>query len=94
MSLTEWLQKSRFTVVAVDPARGRVRLKGGPESEAETCSDLHCSPRTLVVADDATDARLETLNPGDIVRVQARGGRARKIVVLRRVWDELTSPEL
>lgn len=90
-SLTEWLEQSRLTVVAVDPVRGHVRVKGG--SDADMCSDLSCSERTVVVADDVTDARLDTLNPGDIVRVEADRGRARKIVVLRRVWEELTSPE-
>jgi len=35
-----------------------------------------------------------TLNPGDIVKLDSSGGRPDRIVVVRRVWEELTSPEL
>jgi hypothetical protein len=33
------------------------------------------------------------LNPGDIIRLDQQTGRPDRIVVVRRVWDELTSPE-
>jgi len=49
---------------------------------------------TVVVTDDETHATLDTLNPGDIVKVEGTPGQPQRIVVLRRVWDELTSPEL
>ena len=88
-SLTEWLQHSRLVIVGVDPATHRVRVK----SEAEACSDLSCSEHTLVVTDDGTAANLANLNPGDIVRVEESAGRPERIVVVRRVWEELTSPE-
>ena len=38
-------------------------------------------------------AGLDALQPGDIIRVDREPGRQDKIVVVRRVWDELTSPE-
>jgi hypothetical protein len=88
-SLTEWLQHSRVVVVGVDPASRRVRIK----SEAEACTDLSCSERTLVVTDDGAVANLAALNPGDIVRIEESAGRPERIVVVRRVWEELTSPE-
>jgi len=88
-SLTDWLQQSRVVVVAVDVAAHRVRVK----SEAEACTDLSCSERTLVVTDEDQAAGLAALNPGDIVRVEERSGRPERIVVVRRVWEELTSPE-
>ena len=88
-SLTDWLQQSRFVVVAVDPAQRSVRIKG----HADACTDLSCSERTVVVSDDGTAPDLTTLNAGDIVKVEASAGRAERIVVVRRVWEELTSPE-
>ena len=88
-SLTDWLQQSRLIVVGVDPQRGRLRVKG----EADTCTDLTCSERTLVVTDEGEGPSLAALNAGDIVKIEERAGKAQRIVVVRRVWDELTSPE-
>ena len=89
-SLTDWLQQSRVVVVAVDPEQHRVRVRG----EGDTCSDLACADTTLVLTDDGP-AGLETLNAGDIIRVEpsTMPGAAGRIVVVRRVWEELTSPE-
>ncbi len=89
-SLTEWLRDSRVMVVEVDKDKGRLRVKG----DADVCSDISCSEGTVVVTDDEAHATLDTLNPGDIVRVESTAGQPRRIVVLRRVWEELTSPEL
>ena len=89
-SLTEWLRDSRVMVVEVDRGKGRLRVKG----DADACSDISCSEGTVVVTDDEAHATLDTLNPGDIVRVESTPGQPRRIVVLRRVWEELTSPEL
>jgi hypothetical protein len=89
MSFTEALQRDRHIVVSVDADRGTVRVKGA----ADACTDLTCSEQTLVVADDGARAGLATLNPGDIVRLEGPGGRPERIVVVRRVWDELSSPE-
>jgi hypothetical protein len=89
-SLTDSLKKSRFIVVSVDKSSGRVRVKG----EADTCTDLACSAETLVASDEGTSTDLGALNPGDIVKVESAPGQPQRIVVLRRVWDELTSPEL
>jgi hypothetical protein len=88
-SLTEWLQHSRVVVVGVDPVTRRVRVK----TETEACTDLSCSERTLVVTDEGAGASLAALNPGDIVRIEEASGRPERIVVVRRVWEELTSPE-
>ena len=88
-SLTDWLQQSRFVVVAVDPARRTVRIKG----EAEMCTDLSCSERTLVVSDEGSAPDLTALNAGDVVKIEEKSGRPERIVVVRRVWEELTTPE-
>ena len=90
MSLTDSLQQDRLIIVAVDPARKTVRVKGA----ADACTDLSCSEQTLVVSDDAQDRTdLAALNAGDIVKLEGPLDRPRRIVVVRRVWDELSSPE-
>ena len=90
MSLTDSIQQNRHIVVAVDAARKTVRIKG----DADACTDLSCSEQTLVVSDDAgVCADLTALNAGDIVRLEGPLGQPRRIVVVRRVWDELSSPE-
>ena len=88
-SLTDWLQQSRLVVVAVDPGQRRVRVK----TEAEACTDLTCSEQTLVVSEESSGPDLTALNPGDIVKIEQTAGRPERIVVVRRVWEELTSPE-
>ena len=89
LSLTEWLQQSRLIVVGVDPISRSVRVK----SESEACTDLTCGERTLVVSDEGVGRDLAALNAGDIVRIEETAGRPERIVVVRRVWEELTSPE-
>jgi hypothetical protein len=88
--VTEWLQQSRLVVVAVDPDHGRVRVK----TDAETCADLSCGEGVLVVADDQAGHDLATLNPGDVIKVTPSTAQPETIVVVRRVWEELASPEL
>ena len=88
-SLTDWLQQSRFVVVAVDPARRSVRLKG----HTDMCTDISCSERTVVVSDEGTGADLTALNAGDVVKIEEQSGRPERIVVVRRVWEELSTPE-
>ena len=90
MSFTEWLQQNRYTVVEVDPATGRLRLK----DHGGACRDLSCQAETVVLGDDGMPSELEALNPGDIVKLEGPPGHPRRIVVVRRVWEELTSPEL
>ena len=89
LSLTDWLQQSRLVVVSVDKAKGYVRVKG----HAEACSDLACPEQTVVVTEDGMGPDLDALNPGDIIRIEGAADRPDRIVVVRRVWDELTSPE-
>lgn len=87
-SVTDWLHQSRFTVVAVNAGAGRIRVKGA----ADVCTDVECGGEVEVRADDATGG-LAALNPGDIIRIESPAGAAQRIVVVRRVWDELSSPE-
>ena len=86
---TEWLQKSRLTVVEVDVSRGHVRVRG----EADACSDLACGRQAVVLTEEG-DAGLAALNPGDIIRIESVGDQPERIVVLRRAWDETASPEV
>jgi hypothetical protein len=89
MSFTDWLEQHRYTVVEVDPDAGRLRLR----EHGGACRDLTCRAETVVVGDDGQRSELHGLNPGDIVRMDAAAGRADRIAVLRRVWDEFSSPE-
>ncbi len=89
MSFTEWLQQNRYTVVEVDPATGRLRLR----DHGGACRDLSCQTETVILGDDGRRGELAALNPGDIVKLDSSGGRPARIVVVRRVWEELTSPE-
>ncbi len=88
-SITDALQQERRIVVAVDSTQGRVRVK----SAADMCSDLSCTGETLVCCDEGTGPDLGALNPGDVVKLEGPEGRPERIVVVRRAWDELTSPE-
>ena len=90
LNLTDWLQQNRLIVVSVDSATRRVRLKGA----ADVCTDVSCAEQTVVVTEDTASGGLDALNAGDIVRLD--GGtpaQPARIVVVRRVWEELTSPE-
>src|SRR5688500_3618155 len=89
MRFTESLQRDRHIVVSVDTARGAVRVEG----VAEASTDLSFPVHTRVVSVEGTRADLAALNAGDIVRLEGPGGRPERIVVVRRVWDELSSPE-
>ena len=91
-SLTDRLQQSRLMIVEVDREGGRLRVRGA------ACSDLSCHARTVVVTEDGSLAGVDALNPGDIVRIEedaTEGGvTVARVVVLRRVWERIASPEL
>jgi hypothetical protein len=87
-SLTDSLKYDRFSVVSVDKATRTVRVRG----EAEACTDLSCAD-AVVVTDEGTSRDLDQLNAGDIVTLEQKDGRAQQIRVVRRVWDEYSSPE-
>jgi hypothetical protein len=88
-SFTDALQNNRLMVVAFDQSTGHLRVKG----VADACTDLTCSGQTLVVTDDGTGHDLGALNAGDIITLEGEAGRPRRITVVRRVWEEYSSPE-
>jgi hypothetical protein len=87
--LTGALQAGRHTVLNVDPAARRVLSLTG--TGRVSVSEVDKEAR--VVTDETQDASLAFLKPGDVIRVEARSGQVQKIVVLRRGWQELESPE-
>ncbi len=89
-SLSESIQQSRMTVVEVDKSRGRLRVRG----MADVCTDLSCSEHARVVTDEEVKADLDFLNPGDIVKIEPGVGSVERIVVVRRAWEEIASPEI
>jgi hypothetical protein len=88
MSLTDSLRHNRYSVVSVDKAAGRLRIK----SEADICSDLGCG-QAEVVTDEGRARDLAEINPGDIITLEHSNGQAKEIRVVRRVFDEYSSPE-
>ena len=89
-SLSESIQQSRMVVVEVDKSRGRLRVRGA----ADACTDLSCSEQVVVVTDGEVKADLDFLNPGDIVKIEPGAGSVERIVVVRRAWEEIASPEI
>jgi len=89
-SLSELIQQSRVVVVEVDKSRGRLRVRGA----ADACTDLSCSEQALVVTVGEAEADLDLLNPGDIVKIEPGAGSVERIVVVRRAWEEIASPEI
>lgn len=87
-SLTDSLKHNRFQVVSVDMTAGMLRVRG----EAEACTDFACG-EALVVTDDGSSRDLAQVHPGDIVTLEQKDGRAEQIRVVRRAWDEYSSPE-
>ena len=87
LSLTDSLKQDRLIVVAVDKTAGRIRVK----SEAEVCSDLGCDGALVITDGQSND--LANLNAGDIIMVETKDSRASQIRVVRRVYDEYSSPE-
>lgn len=89
-SLTERIQDSRVLVVAVDAATGRLRVRG----VGDVCEDLACHRDAVVVTDEGATTDLGRLCPGDIVKIDTADGRAARIIVVRRAWEEWASPEV
>ena len=88
MSLTDSLKHNRYSVVAVDKAAGLLRIK----SEAEVCMDFACG-EAEIFTDEGRTRDLDEINPGDIITLEHKDGKAKEIRVVRRVFDEYSSPE-
>jgi hypothetical protein len=88
-TLTDWLRDSRYVVVDIERDLGRVRVR----SAVAGCSDLTCGAQVVVVDETGKSGSLDTLNPGDVIKVTTEAGQPDRLVVVRRVWDELSSPE-
>jgi hypothetical protein len=88
MSLTDSLKHNRYSVVSVDAVAGRLRVR----SEVEACTDFACGEADIVT-DEGRSRDLTEINPGDIITLEHKDGQAREIRVVRRVFDEYSSPE-
>jgi hypothetical protein len=88
MSLTDSLKHDRYSVVSVDKAAGRLRIR----SEAALCTEFACD-EAEVVTDEGRTRDLDEINAGDIITLEHKDGKAKEIRVVRRVFDEYSSPE-
>jgi xanthine dehydrogenase iron-sulfur cluster and FAD-binding subunit A len=88
-SLSERLQTSRLTVVEIMKEAGRIRVKGA----AEGCTEIACGAEAVVEATEGPSGGLDALQPGDLIRLEPGAHGHSRVVVVRRVWDELGSPE-
>ena len=87
-SLSDSLERERFSVVNVDKGTGRLRVKG----MADACTDLACAGAEIIT-DEGVSKDLDTVRPGDIIKMTQKDGRAHEIVVVRRAYEEYSSPE-
>jgi hypothetical protein len=88
-NVTDAVQKGRLTVLEVDEkARRLVSLNAAGRVVVGDVND-----KVVVVTEDRKASDLALLKPGDVIRVEPRGGAVRKIVVLRHGWHDMTSPE-
>jgi hypothetical protein len=79
----------RQTVLNVDPAARRFLSVTG--TGQVRVSEVNRG--TLVLTEETQGAGLALLKPGDVIRVEPPNGQIQRIVVLRRGWQELESPE-
>src|SRR5206468_11983916 len=82
MSLTDSLKHNRYSVVAVDAAAGRLRVR----SEAELCTDF-AGGEAEVGTDEGRSHALADINPGDSVTLEHKDGHASEIRGVRRDLD-------
>jgi len=83
------VQMGRQTVLNVDPAARRFLSVTG--TGQVRVSEVNRG--TLVLTEETQGAGLALLKPGDVIRVEPTHGQIQRIVVLRRGWQELESPE-
>jgi hypothetical protein len=83
------VQMGRQTVLNVDPAARRFLSVTG--TGQVRVSEVNRG--TLVLTEETQGGGLALLKPGDVIRVEPRHGQIQRIVVLRRGWQELESPE-
>jgi translation initiation factor IF-1 len=88
-SLTAAIQTGRMTVLKVNrEANQIVSLNSEGRVRVTTVSN-----KAVVVTEDKKAADLTLLNAGDLIQVEPRDGQVQRIRVLRRAWQETTSPE-
>ncbi|HET8575980.1 MAG TPA: hypothetical protein VFO18_02685 [Methylomirabilota bacterium] len=82
-SLTDSIQRARMTVIAIDYEAGRI-----------VCLDSNGgAPLDDVDRAVARTTDLRLLQPGDVIKAEARDGKVRRITIPRHAWSELESPE-
>ena len=88
--LTDSLQSERMKVVEVNATLGQiVCVHGNHEGRI-----VHrVASGVAVISEAGQKVGLGSLNPGDIIKGDVRDGQMRQIIILRRAWAELGTPE-
>ena len=88
--LTDSLQSERLTVIEVNATHGQiVSVNGNPAKRI-----VHRVASGVAVINEAGQkVGLGSLNPGDTIKSDVRDGQMRQIIILRRAWTELGTPE-
>jgi hypothetical protein len=84
--LTDSLKHERFSVVDVDRAAGRLRVR----AVENVCTDVSCEGARIY--DESGLSGLDRIYPGDTVTMEHRDGRLREVTVVRRAYDEYSGP--
>ena len=88
--LTDALQSERLTVIEVNATHGHlVSVNGNPEHRI-----VHRAARgVLVLSEAGQTVGLGSVHPGDIIKAHVRDGQTQQIIILRRAWAEIGTPE-
>ena len=88
--LTDRLQSERMKVVEVNATLGQIVCVHG-NSEGRIVHRV--ASGVAVTSEAGQKVGLGSLNPGDTIKGDVRDGEMRQIIILRRAWAELGTPE-
>jgi len=87
--LTAKIQTGRLTVMEINKdARSIVCMNSQGRVHVHKVTN-----EAVVITDDRKTTDLASLDTGDVIKAELRGGRIQKIVILRQAWHEAAGME-
>jgi len=87
--LTTTIQTGRMTVMEINKdARRIVCMSSQGRVQAHKVTN-----EAVIITEDRKTTDLASLDTGDVIKAELRGGRIQKIVVLRQAWHEAAGLE-